>query len=138
MQVGQRHGQQGDIDDQRRNARVGRQLVESNRVARGYLGVKLDGGFDERQARALGLDDLAGTRITLVEPQSPAEEAALKINDVILEYNGIRVERDSHLIGLVKLTEVGQRVPLVILRDGRPLNLFVEIADMSQYTPGEP
>ena len=118
-------------------ARVGRQLVESNRVARGYLGVKLDGGFDERQARALGLDDLAGTRITLVEPQSPAEEAALKINDVILEYNGIRVERDSHLIGLVKLTEVGQRVPLVILRDGRPLSLFVEIADMSQYTPSE-
>src|SRR3989304_1606671 len=36
-------------------ARVGRQLVDNNRVARGFLGVKLDGRFDEKQARALGL-----------------------------------------------------------------------------------
>ncbi len=113
-------------------ARVGRQLVQSNRVARGFLGVKLDGRFDEKQARALGLERLGGTRVTVVEPQSPAERAALQVNDVILQYNGIRVERDEHLIGLVKLTEVGQRVPIVVYRNGKPLSMFVEIADMAK------
>jgi serine protease Do len=118
-------------------ARVGRQLVDSNRVARGFLGVKLDGGFDEKQAKTLGLERLAGTRITVVEPQSPAERAALQANDVILQYNGVRVERDTHLIGLVKLTEVGQRVPIVVYRDGHPLSMFVEIGDMSEYPGNE-
>ncbi len=116
-------------------ARVGRQLVDSNRVARGFLGVRLDGGFDEKQARTLGLEGLVGTRITVVEPQSPAERAALQVNDVILQYNGVRVERDTHLIGLVKLTEVGQRVPIVVYRDGHPLSMFVEIADVGE-SPG--
>jgi serine protease Do len=111
-------------------ARVGRQLVDNNRVARGFLGVKLDGSFDEKRARSLGLERKVGTRITVVEPQSPAEKAALQVNDVILEYNGVRVERDTHLIGLVKLTEVGQRVPIVVYRDGHPLQMFVEIGDM--------
>jgi serine protease Do len=114
-------------------ARVARQLVNDNRVARGFLGVKLDGQFDEKQAKGLGLERLSGTRITVVEPHSPAERAALRVNDVILLYNGVRVERDTHLIGLVKLSEVGRRVPIVIYREGHPLSLFVEIGDMSDF-----
>lgn len=101
--------------------RTARQLIESNRVARGYLGVSLDGHFDDKQARAMGLERLTGTRVTGIEPKSPAERAALQVNDVILQYNGVRVERDTHLIGLVKLTEIGDRVPIVVYRDGHPL-----------------
>jgi serine protease Do len=118
-------------------ARTARQLVEKNEVSRGFLGVKLDGSFDDKQAKALGLERLIGTRVTVVEPQSPAERAALKVNDVIVQYNGVRVEQDEHLIGLVKLTEVGERVPLVIYRDGHPLSLFVEIGDMREYPANE-
>lgn len=113
--------------------RTARQLVESNRVQRGFLGVNLDGRFDEKQARALGLERQVGTRITVVQPQSPAERAALQVNDVILEYNGVRVEQDTHLIGLVKLTEIGERVPIVVYRDGHRLSMFVEIGDMNEY-----
>jgi S1-C subfamily serine protease len=118
-------------------ARTAEQLVENNRVARGFLGVKLDGRFDEKQARALGLDGMVGTRITVVEPDSPAQRAALQVNDVILQYNGVRVERDTHLIGLVKLTQVGQRVPIVVYRDGHPLSMFVEIGDVNDYPASE-
>jgi serine protease Do len=110
--------------------RVGRQLVDNNRVARGFLGVKLDGSFDEKRAKALGLERQTGTRITVVEPASPAERAALMVNDIILAYNGVRVERDTHLIGMVKLTEVGDRVPIEIFRDGSRLSMFVEIGDV--------
>jgi serine protease Do len=119
-------------------SRVAQDLVDNNRVARGFLGVQLDGNFSERQARELGLDRLMGTRVKVVEPASPAEKAALQPNDVIVLYNGVRVERDGHLIGLVKLTEVGERVPIVIYRDGQPLSMFVEIADMNTYAPPAP
>jgi serine protease Do len=119
-------------------SRVAQDLVDNNRVARGFLGVQLDGSFSEKQARSLGLDRLMGTRVKVVEPASPAEKAALQPNDVIVLYNGVRVERDTHLIGLVKLTEVGEQVPIVIYRAGQPLSMFVEIADMNTYTPPAP
>jgi serine protease Do len=119
-------------------SRVAQDLVDNNRVARGFLGVQLDGSFSEKQAKSLGLDRLMGTRVKVVEPASPAEKAALQPNDVIVLYNGVRVERDTHLIGLVKLTEVGEQVPIVIYREGQPLSMFVEIADMNTYTPLAP
>ena len=39
-----------------------------------------------------------------------------------------------HLISLVKLTEIGRRVPLTVLRDGKMMSLDVEIADAQQQS----
>jgi serine protease Do len=119
-------------------SRIARSLVEKNEVARGYLGVKLDVRFNEQQAESLGLPRLVGTRVTGIEPNSPAERAGLKVNDVILEFNSVRVERDTHLIGLVKLTEVGRRVDLVIFRDGQTIHKAAVIGDMRDYPTDEP
>jgi serine protease Do len=110
-------------------ARIARALVENHEVPRGFLGVKLDINFNEQRAEALGLTRLVGTRVSQIEPQSPAEKANLRINDVILEFNGVRIEQDMHLISLVKLTEVGRRVPMIVLRDGKLLRMEVEIGD---------
>ena len=113
--------------------RIARQLVEKNEVARGYLGVKLDHGFDERRARELGLRQLSGTRISSVYPNTPAQLADIQANDVILEFNGVRVESDSHLLSLVKLAEVGKSVPLVVYRSGQVVRKNVEIANMGDF-----
>jgi serine protease Do len=111
-------------------SRIAHSLVEKNEVARGYLGVKLDVRFNQQQAETLGLPRLVGTRVTGIEPNSPAERASLRINDVILEFDGVRVERDTHLISLVKLTEVGRHVDLVIFRDGQAIRTAAEIGDV--------
>jgi hypothetical protein len=34
-----------------------------------------------------------------------------------------------HLISLVKLTEIGRRVPMIVLRDGKLMQMEVEIGD---------
>ena len=52
-----------------------------------------------------------------------------QVGDVILQYDGIRIEKDDHLVSLVKLTEIGKRVEMVVYRDGRPLRRTVEIGD---------
>jgi S1-C subfamily serine protease len=57
----------------------------------------------------------------------------LQVNDVILEFNGVRIEQDVHLISLVKLTEIGRHVPMTVLRDGKLVRVDVEIADASGY-----
>jgi len=118
-------------------ARIARSLIESNEVPRGYLGVFLDRRFNEKRAAELGLPQLAGTRVSAVHPNTPAEKADLRTDDIILEYNGIRIEGDAHLISLVKLTEVGKQVDLLIFRGGQPLRKSVEIADMGDYAEEE-
>jgi serine protease Do len=112
---------------------IARALVENHQVPRGYLGVKLDINFNQQKAKALGLGSLVGTRVSNVEPKSPAERANLKVNDVIVEFNGVRIEQDIHLISLVKLTEIGRRVPITVLRDGKLMNMDVQIADASSF-----
>lgn len=109
--------------------RIARDLALKGEVTRGFLGVKLDGLFDERRARQLGLSQLVGTRVSSVDEQSPAYSANLQVGDVILSYDGIRVEDDDHLISLVNLTEVGREVQLVLFRKGRTEAVKVRIGD---------
>lgn len=106
---------------------IARQLVENNAVARAFLGVKLDGTFDTAGAIKVGLQRVRGARINEVTPDSPAAQARLLPNDVILEYGGVRVENDSHLINLVNLTEVGREIPLVVYRDHKPVRMNVKV-----------
>ena len=114
-------------------SRIARSLIEGNEVPRGYLGVFLDRRFNEKRATELGLPQLTGTRVSAVHPNTPAEKADLRPDDVILVYNNVRIEGDSHLISLVKLTEVGKQVNLVVFRGGKPLRKTVEIADMGDF-----
>jgi serine protease Do len=110
-------------------SRMARALVENREVPRGFLGVDLDRHFNQQRAAAVGLGRLVGTRVTRVRPQSPAEKADLRVNDVILEFNGVRIEQDMHLISLVKLAEVGRQVELLVLRDGKLMRVRAEIGD---------
>lgn len=114
-------------------SRIATALVENRQIPRGCLGVRLDINFNEQRAQSLGLGHLEGTRVSGVWPKSPAERANLQVNDVILEFNGVRIEQDRHLISLVKLSEVGRRVPVTIFRDGKIVRLDVEIADASDF-----
>ena len=91
--------------------RIMRQLIETGRVERGFLGVRLDRRFDYASARGSGLN-----------------------GDVITRFDGMQVENDEHLINLVKRTEVNSRVPLVIFRDRQYRTQDVLIGDWNNYS----
>jgi serine protease Do len=112
---------------------VGRQLVDRGKVTRAFLGVNLNRKFSPAVAAEIGLPCLVGTQVTGVTKDSPAEAASLQVGDVILQYNHVEVENDEHLINLVRLTEVGSVVPLVVFRDGQTLTVEVELASRSQF-----
>ncbi len=108
---------------------VAKQLIEHNSVMRAFLGVQLDAGFDPAMAISVGLKLPRGARVKDVTPDSPAAQAKLQKGDVILEYGGVRVDNDSHLINLVSLTEVGAEVPLVVFRDQKSFKLTVRVGN---------
>ncbi|NLZ00611.1 MAG: PDZ domain-containing protein, partial [Pirellulaceae bacterium] len=64
-----------------------------------------------------------------VRGNSPAASSGLKSGDVILQFNGVTVEDDAHLVNIVKLTEVGSRVSLVVLRDRSPQSVHLHLAE---------
>ncbi len=56
-----------------------------------------------------------------VVKNSPAQKAGLQENDIILEFNGIKINEKNNLDLLVQQSKVGQKVNLIILRDGKIL-----------------
>ena len=110
--------------------RVFDELVTHNRVRRAYLGVQLDSRFDSRAAGRAGLDRLYGARVRMVKPDTPAEAAGLRADDVILRFGTREVQDLTHLIELVSLTPVGERVELVVLRDRRELPVTLTLDDL--------
>jgi serine protease Do len=104
-----------------------RQLVETGAVEFGFLGVTLDGRFDARTAASLGLPRLTGARVSQVSAGSPAAAAGLQIDDVVIRFNGTPIENDRHLVSLVKLSDVGRQVELVVLRGGKVVNVQASI-----------
>jgi serine protease Do len=109
---------------------IARDLVQDMEPPRGFLGVKLDSQFTTDRARSLGLPSLIGTRVTAIEEDSPAKLADVHVDDIIIAYDGVRVERDDHLISLVKLTRIGEEISLVLFRDGQSLQKQVTIGDL--------
>jgi serine protease Do len=105
-----------------------KQLIERGTVERAFMGVALDSKFGPAVAVAVGLNRPRGARVTRVTPGSPSELAKLQPGDIILRYNGVKVDNDSHLISLVSLTEVGKKIILEVFRDRQILELPVTLA----------
>jgi len=91
-----------------------------------YMGVNLADITNER-AQALKLRDVHGVEITRIEENSPAAKAGLKTGDVVLEYNGQRVEGMEQFGRFVRETPVGREVKLLVSRDGNQQIVTVTI-----------
>ena len=109
--------------------RVARQLLERGQVTRGYLGVQLAQSFEPADALKLGLDRVQGARVEAVYPDTPAEQAGLQVNDVVLQVDGVAIRNENHLINLISTLPAGQRVRLQVWRERRVQTLDAVIGD---------
>jgi len=99
-----------------------------------FLGVNIC-EVDAERAKALKLPEERGVEITRVESDSPAEKAGLKVGDVVLEYNGERVEGMEQFGRMVRETPAGRKVTLQISRGGALQTVTAVIAS-HRYLPG--
>jgi len=105
------------------------ELLTKGEVRRGYLGVRLDDAFDAKAALKYGLDRLRGARVVEIYSGTPAEEAGVVENDIVLSFNGEDVEDENHLINRVSLTPLNTVVSMVVLRKGRKVPLQVKLKE---------
>jgi len=112
---------------------IATQLIENGAVSRAFLGVVLDSKFGPTVATQMGLPRPIGARINAITVGSPAAEARLQVDDVVLQFNGIVIENDTHLVNLVALTEVGKEVPIVVYRQGKTLRMSVKVGDRNAF-----
>ncbi|MBZ5611684.1 MAG: PDZ domain-containing protein [Acidobacteriia bacterium] len=98
-----------------------------------YLGVNL-AEINADRARELKLNQAYGVEITRVEDGSPAEKAGLKAGDVVLEYNGQRVEGMEQFGRLVRETPAGREVKVLISRGGATQTISATVGTRKMKT----
>ena len=86
---------------------------------------------DAGRVKELKLSEERGVEVTMVDPDSPASKAGLQKGDVVLEYNGQRVEGVSQFIRMVRETPGGRAVKLQVTRSGATQMLTATVAERS-------
>jgi serine protease Do len=89
-----------------------------------FLGIGVSELNSERM-KALNLREERGVEVTRVEDEGPAAKGGMKVGDVILEYNGQRVEGTEQLLRLVSETPPGREVKIGVSRAGSLQTLTV-------------
>lgn len=102
------------------------QLLSDGGVTRGYLGVSMQ-PVDHDLAQAFGLERVEGALITEVLAGSPAEKAGVRQGDVILKIDSLPVANIASLRNSVAMMKPGRQALLVVVRDGSPIELPIEI-----------
>ena len=109
------------------------QLREGGVVRRGWLGVMIQ-EVDRDLAKAFGLDRPQGALIAQIMDDSPAERSELQVEDIILRFNGRTVRDSGALPPLVGSVLPGNKVPVVVWRDGKKVTLEVKIEELDDDT----
>jgi len=97
-------------------AKVISQLIEFGETKRGWLGVRIQ-EVTKEIAQIHNLENPEGALVASVSENSPADKAGIKDGDIILEFDGKKVDTMRKLPKLVAQTEVGKRVTLKIWRN---------------------
>lgn len=106
-------------------------LMRSGRVARGWLGVRIQSVTSEI-AESLGLPEDRGALVASITPGGPAAEAQIQAGDVILEFDGKRVDRMRSLPRLVAETSIGKEVDVKLWRRGEEQDLKVVLGELPE------
>ena len=112
--------------------RVMEDLISDGKVTRGWLGVQIQ-DVDEGMAKALQLNGWNGAIISQVIKNSPAEDAGVEKQDVIIAVNGVKVDDSSKLKNLISSGRPHDKTKLTLIRDGHEKKLTVTLG----IRPGE-
>ena len=103
--------------------------LRGGKVTRGWLGVGIS-NVDRTAVEGFGLEERMGAVVSSVTPGAPADLANVQPGDVIIDYNGERVESTEDLIQKVTRTRPGAEVPVTVMRDRAPMTLNVTIEEL--------
>ena len=109
--------------------RIIEQLIEKGRVARGWLGFSLQ-PLTAELAQSLGAKSGEGALVASVSSGGPAAKAGLQQGDLILTYDGSKVDDPQHLQRLIAESQIGKTVSLTYLRKGKSGQAQAKVEEM--------
>jgi serine protease Do len=107
---------------------VADQLIETGKVSSPYLGVSL-ADLTPEIAKEYGLDVDSGAVVLEVGPGTPADEAGLRAEDIIVGLDDTPIESSGDLLGALRDYHPGDTVQLQIVRDDNKQTFDVTLAE---------
>lgn len=115
------------------------QLIAQGKIVRGFLGVQImnvdevaerSGSFTVAElVDVLGLPDTKGAYVEVASPDSPAELAGIKSDDVIRKVDGAVVADKNELVQRISDLAPGTKVNLEVWRGKKPMEIQVTLAE---------
>ncbi|HXS79693.1 MAG TPA: Do family serine endopeptidase, partial [Gammaproteobacteria bacterium] len=106
------------------------QLIATGTVRRGLLGVKIQ-DVSPDIAATYELPTNSGALVYEVNPDSAAEKAGIRIEDVIISINGARLRDSGSLRNAIGLLPPGEKVAVGLLRDGREQTITAVLGEIA-------
>tara|TARA_A100001015_G_scaffold250661_1_gene289194 strand:- start:2160 stop:3581 length:1422 start_codon:yes stop_codon:yes gene_type:complete len=102
------------------------QLIEFGETKRGWLGVRIQ-DVTKEIAEVEKLDKPRGALVASVAENSPSDKAGVKAGDIILEFNGEKIEEMKQLPIIVARTKVGKKVDVKIWRNKKEITKTITL-----------
>ncbi len=108
-------------------------LREYGAVQRAWMGITIL-NVNERRANALGLEEISGVFIDLVEKDGAAKQADLRYEDVIISINQERTESKPIFLEILGQYRPGDTVDVEYIRNGKKSNVQVTLRNQLNTT----
>jgi len=100
--------------------KVSIEIKETGKVQRGWLGVSIYQTEDGK------------IEIAEVEKESPADEAGIEVNDIIITFDGADIATTKVLVNKIRMKKPGDKVTVVVNRSGKEQKVKVELGEYSR------
>lgn len=104
-------------------------IVNQGRVVRGWLGVQIQ-PLTMELAKQFGLKDENGALLVDVVEGGPADKGEIRRGDIIVEYDGKKIDNPLNLKNMVAQSKPGKEVQIKILRNGNILTAKVTVGEL--------
>ena len=107
------------------------ELIKTGKVIRPWVGIGLQ-DITPDLMKYFNLKEKEGALISQVYSGSPAEQVGLKVGDVVIEVDGVKIKSTQDVVREVLKKKVGQKVNFVVLREGKRTQVSVTTAQMPE------
>ncbi|WP_442601572.1 S1C family serine protease [Paenibacillus sp. KN14-4R] len=109
------------LDNLKNNVKIPKEPVP-------FVGISMN-DIDKDWVSELKLSSTDGAIVADVTRKSPAFKAGIRPYDVVVDINGNKIKNSAELQTKIKSFKVGEKITLGLMRDGKKIDVSIEIGD---------